>query len=126
MAIGLVGAALLLGAIISTIGFAAASRNARLAAAATEKAEEQAARATSEAERANAETSRARTAQEQAEVESYFANLAAADVALNANEPGGVQERLNACPERLRNWEWRYLDRGSMRAWSSSVRTRAR
>jgi eukaryotic-like serine/threonine-protein kinase len=103
IAVGLLLATLLAGITASTIGFANASRNARIAATATEKANDDAARATAEAQNA-------RAAQDQAEYEAHVANLVAADASLLAHEPLRLRTRLDACPERLRNWEWRYLN----------------
>jgi len=42
--------------------------------------------------------------------EAYLGNLSAADAALSYNEPARVRARLDACPEPLRNWEWRWLN----------------
>lgn len=46
----------------------------------------------------------------EAEFEAYVANIAAAESALRVNEIATVRQRLDACPEHLRGWEWRYLD----------------
>jgi len=62
------------------------------------------------ADSATTEAANARMAKEHAEFEAYVANLIAADASLIADEPMRVRARLDACPERLRNWEWRYLD----------------
>ncbi len=39
----------------------------------------------------------------------YLANLQAADAELNARDVRRARERLEACPQEHRNWEWRYL-----------------
>jgi WD40 repeat protein/serine/threonine protein kinase len=49
-------------------------------------------------------------ARKAAEFEAYAANLAAADASMTANEPASADSRLAACPERLRGWEWRWLN----------------
>jgi WD40 repeat protein/serine/threonine protein kinase len=45
-----------------------------------------------------------------AEESAYFATVLGAQAALNANETTNVRRLLDSAPERLRNWEWRYLD----------------
>lgn len=47
---------------------------------------------------------------ERAELLAYEANISAADAALRADDTAQVRRRLDSTPERLRNWEWRYLD----------------
>ncbi|MBX3404973.1 MAG: hypothetical protein KF699_16295, partial [Phycisphaeraceae bacterium] len=48
-----------------------------------------------------------------AEYESYVANLAAADAAFHSNQPSAMRTMLDACPEKLRGWEWGYLNAAS-------------
>ncbi len=43
----------------------------------------------------------------------YVAALGGVAVALKASEPTIVRQLLDSVPERLRNWEWRYLDASS-------------
>lgn len=45
-----------------------------------------------------------------AEYESYVANLAAGDAAFHSNQPAAMRTMLDACPQRLRGWEWGYLN----------------
>lgn len=47
---------------------------------------------------------------EQAQWESYKASLTAADAAINANSTTMAKTRLEAAPQALRGWEWRYLN----------------
>ncbi|MBX3364628.1 MAG: protein kinase [Phycisphaeraceae bacterium] len=42
-----------------------------------------------------------------AEQKAYVANVFAA-----ASDPAGARDRLEACPEELRGWEWQYLNAG--------------
>ncbi|MHC4067723.1 MAG: protein kinase domain-containing protein, partial [Planctomycetota bacterium] len=44
-----------------------------------------------------------------AELQTYIANLTAADAALRLNDGAEMHRRLDAAPERYRNWEWRHL-----------------
>jgi WD40 repeat protein/serine/threonine protein kinase len=41
----------------------------------------------------------------------YFTHIALAERELASNNPGRAEELLDACPEALRDWEWRYLKR---------------
>jgi WD40 repeat protein/serine/threonine protein kinase len=41
----------------------------------------------------------------------YFTHIALAERELATNNPGRAEELLDACPEHLRDWEWRYLKR---------------
>jgi len=61
-------------------------------------------------ELAEAKTREAIEARDRADMEAYIANIAAADAALRENEIATVRRRLDACPEKLRNWEWRHLN----------------
>ncbi len=65
--------------------------------------------ASAKATEADAASKRANEARKAAEFEAYLANLIAADASLAANEPVRVRARLDACPEYLRGWEWRWL-----------------
>jgi eukaryotic-like serine/threonine-protein kinase len=44
------------------------------------------------------------------ERESYFANVTMAQANLDMRRFDRARERLSACPENLRGWEWRWLD----------------
>ena len=44
-----------------------------------------------------------------AEWQSYIANIAAAEAALQVHRTGTARMRLEMAPEHLRNWEWRHL-----------------
>lgn len=59
---------------------------------------------------AERKTEDAKKAEEKWEFEAYVANIQAADAALRVNEVATARRRLDACPEKLRNWEWRYLN----------------
>lgn len=70
-----------------------------------------------ERERADQEAAQARAAyhtaeqqRRQSEFSAYAANIASADSALRLNAGAEVRTRLNAAPERLRNWEWGHLN----------------
>lgn len=58
-----------------------------------------------EAQRADSEA----TARAAAEVDSYVANIGAAQAALAAGGYAEARERLDACPRSRRGWEWKYL-----------------
>jgi WD40 repeat protein len=45
------------------------------------------------------------------EEDQYFQQILAADEALAHNDPAQASRLLEACPARLRNWEWRHLAR---------------
>ncbi|MFN0134615.1 MAG: protein kinase domain-containing protein [Phycisphaerae bacterium] len=65
-----------------------------------------------QAERAKAETERIKAvkAGETIEANSYVANVQMAQAAMDNRQFDRVRQRLDACPERLRGWEWRWLD----------------
>ncbi len=94
---GAVLAVLVLGTISTSIGFTLEARQRRTA----EHAARMAADARDAEARARAEAESQRTAAEQ---NAYVANLLAA-----ASDPYSARQRLDACPEHLRGWEWRYL-----------------
>ncbi len=48
-------------------------------------------------------------AKDAAEVEAYIANLALAQAAMQSDRWPEARQRLEACPESKRGWEWRYL-----------------
>jgi WD40 repeat protein len=52
---------------------------------------------------------RAKQAQQRLEIETYAANLSAADLHLRAGQAGEAISLLTAAPAFLRGWEWRYL-----------------
>src|SRR5262249_24950824 len=41
----------------------------------------------------------------------YFKPIPAAEQALANHDPDQAERKLEECPERLRNWEWRHLKR---------------
>ena len=120
----LVAVTILLGLLLSTIGFVQASRQRDRAMVAEHKqslerqravaARDEAEQArTAEAEQrklAESERDLATKAKQEARRQAYVANIAAAGAALSANEVATVRRRLEAAPEEFRNWEWRYLD----------------
>jgi serine/threonine protein kinase len=55
---------------------------------------------------ANLELGKAR---DKADEQAYIANIIAADASLRSDEVPEAKRRLEACDERLRGWEWRYL-----------------
>jgi WD40 repeat protein/serine/threonine protein kinase len=89
---GLVVAALVVGLLLSMIGFLQARH---------------------ERERALAERDRATEAEQQARRQAYVANIGAASAALFANEVRTVRRHLDAAPRELRGWEWQYLNAGT-------------
>jgi serine/threonine protein kinase/WD40 repeat protein len=76
-----------------------------------EKAEAQKQKAEADQQRLTAETAKttAEREREAAELESYIGNLAAAQAALTAHDYPGARARLAVCPEKLRGWEWRFI-----------------
>jgi WD40 repeat protein/serine/threonine protein kinase len=46
----------------------------------------------------------------------YFQRIALADREWSANNFRGAEQQLDACPEDLRGWEWRYLKRRRLRS----------
>ncbi len=48
-----------------------------------------------------------------AELEAYIANLALAQAAMDNDNWPEARERLAACPESKRGWEWRFLDQSA-------------
>jgi WD40 repeat protein/HEAT repeat protein len=48
---------------------------------------------------------------EQANVAAYFAGMGQAINEWNGNYPSRVLQRLDACPKKLRGWEWHHLQR---------------
>jgi len=68
--------------------------------------------AEAEAERVKAEAERLKVikAGETIEYKSYVANVQMAAGAMDNNQPDRVRKRLDACPEQLRGWEWRWLN----------------
>ena len=59
-----------------------------------------------QAQRAQSDAEAQRTA---ADGQSYFANIAAADLLLRSNQIAEARKRLAAAPPALRGWEWQYL-----------------
>ena len=109
--------ALVAGTVATSVGFLGqralrieaqdAAVRERKAATRERDAADAARRAQKATEEALAESDRQRTA---AEFEAYVANVTAAADSLFAHEPARVRARLDACPEHLRGWEWRFVD----------------
>jgi serine/threonine protein kinase/WD40 repeat protein len=113
------GAALTAGAVAITllVGLSATLWMARIArveasnARAAETEQRRLALAESDARKtADAETAKASAQREAFERASYIRNIRAASRAIEMNEFAAARESLNECPERLRGWEWGYLD----------------
>lgn len=98
VAAGTVAAVLVLGTASTSVGFALEARQRQAAEQAAETAV--AARDAEAQARAEAESQR-----RAAEQNAYVANLLAA-----ASDPYSARQRLDACPEHLRGWEWNYLN----------------
>ncbi|MCC7290449.1 MAG: protein kinase [Phycisphaerales bacterium] len=112
VAVSTLAAVLVLGTITTSIGLVREAKQRRTAedAQIAEREQREAAQLAStqaEASRlAEAEARKAADAQrETAEQSAYVANLFAA-----ASDSYTARERLDACPEYLRGWEWRYLN----------------
>jgi len=119
----LVAAAIVVGLIVSTIGFVQASRQRdraliaeqeqsserQRAEAARNEAEQARTAETKQRKLAVSERDHAIEAKQEARQQAYIANIAAASAALSANEIGTVRRRLEASPPEFRNWEWEYL-----------------
>jgi WD40 repeat protein/serine/threonine protein kinase len=63
------------------------------------------------ASQADARTKVEADAKKKLESNLYFTDIALAERELASNNPGRAEELLDACPEPLRDWEWRYLKR---------------
>ncbi len=98
-----VAAALVVGLMLSTIGFVQASRQREQAVAARDTAQQ----ATVQAE---TDRDRAIKARQEARQMAYFASISAARIALSVNDIATVRRRLDAAPEEFREWEWGYFD----------------
>ncbi|MCA9280352.1 MAG: protein kinase [Phycisphaeraceae bacterium] len=104
----LVSAVLVLGTIGTSAGFISASHRAegeRVAKVEAEKKQKLAEQKTTEAELARSDAIAARN---EIEYNSYVANLEMADAWRALGRYARVFERLAACPERLRGWEWNW------------------
>ncbi|MFN0012569.1 MAG: protein kinase domain-containing protein [Phycisphaerales bacterium] len=68
--------------------------------------------AEAEAARAAADTARAAEVKAREEIEnnSYVANVQMAQAAMENRQFDRLRQRLDACPERLRGWEWKWLN----------------
>ncbi len=95
IAAGLLATTLVLGIVGTSLGLSAA-REQRDAAVGAQRA----------AVAASAETERQRAAAEQS---AYAANVASAAMALERVDTNELRARLEACPQRLRGFEWRLL-----------------
>ena len=62
---------------------------------------------------AQAERLKAVKAGEMIEYNAYVGNVEMAAAAMDFGQPDRVRQRLDACPERLRGWEWRWLNASS-------------
>jgi WD40 repeat protein/serine/threonine protein kinase len=63
------------------------------------------------ASQADARTKVEADAKKKLESNLYFTDIALAERELATNNTGRAEELLDACPEALRDWEWRYLKR---------------
>jgi WD40 repeat protein len=98
------------GSVVSLIFAIKAHRASVAEALQAAAAERSAAEAAVEALRARTAEALASRRAEEAEWAAYAANLGATDASLAAGRSfGEVQRRLDACPEHLRGWEWRWL-----------------
>lgn len=89
------------------------TRADREAAAARVAEQEQARMATAEAEarkQADHKTAEVQAALRTIEHNSYVANAQMAEASMEMRLFDRVRERLDACPEHLRDWEWHYLN----------------
>ncbi len=73
-------------------------------------AKEQSERADAKAAEADAQRQKAIDASKKIEYNSYVANIQMADAAMEMRLFDRVRQRLDACPEHLRGWEWRWLN----------------
>ncbi len=103
-------------AVVSTGLYLRAERQRQLAESAqqwveTARLDERRARQRAEAARRLAEKQRnaALTARREADWQSYLANISAGSAALATGDVTEAHRRLDAAPEHLRGWEWRYL-----------------
>jgi len=87
-----------------------ATRAEGLARAATEEQRRLAESEAAARRRADAKTAEAEAARERVERSAYLANVDMASSALESRQFDRVRARLNACPPRLRGWEWRWLN----------------
>ncbi|MBL8696439.1 MAG: protein kinase [Planctomycetes bacterium] len=104
-----------------------ATRNATEQARLAKIAEDRRAAAEKSAREADDQRKLAERLAEEREQEAYFANIAAADAALHSNEVSTARQRLDACPEKLRAWEWSYLraqSDSSLRAFHTGASSR--
>jgi WD40 repeat protein len=69
----------------------------------------QKARAEYETERANSAAAKAKGREKEAQWQSYVANLNAADLLIQSDEPAKARETLFLCPPQMRDWEWKHL-----------------
>ncbi|MFQ5505874.1 MAG: WD40 repeat domain-containing serine/threonine protein kinase, partial [Planctomycetota bacterium] len=93
----------LLGGIIGTTISAVIARANALEAERQKEIAEKNERRANESERIAREQARESLRQ------AYFASIAAARAAVQANEPANVRAHLSRAPEEFRNWEWGYL-----------------
>ncbi len=100
--------------IVGTLGTISQYREAVRArdAAVAEQLNASAKAAEAQAERAAAEVERAKAlaAADTIERNAYVAHVQMARAALEMQRYDWMRERLDACPPRLRGWEWRWLD----------------
>jgi WD40 repeat protein/tRNA A-37 threonylcarbamoyl transferase component Bud32 len=116
LAVAAVFAALVLGVIGTGYGLVTAERETKRAnaeATAAREAEAQQARLVAEATR---ERDAAEEARRTIESSSYIANVQMASEDFESRRFGRVRQRLDACPEHLRGWEWFALDARSDRS----------
>lgn len=105
-----VALALLMGIGGTSWGFVTAAKRAEGERQA--KLEAQQGRELAEAKTAEAQAALAAEAlaSEAVKLQSYVGNIQMAQAAFEAKLYRRVRQRLDACPERLRGWEWRWLD----------------
>ncbi len=106
------------GAVVALLWAFSQQKDAVLVAEQSAERERAAAeRAQADEQRANQATLAARAAKiradevaRAAEETAYVAAIVGAQSALNANEPANLRRLLDSAPERLRDWEWGYLN----------------
>jgi WD40 repeat protein/serine/threonine protein kinase len=89
---------------------AEADREREIAKAAAATAEIERNRATTEAKRAESEAAEANRARDAVERNAYVADVQMADAALDLRRFDLARQRIDTCPQRLRGWEWAWLE----------------
>jgi WD40 repeat protein/serine/threonine protein kinase len=104
-----VAIALVLGIGVATWGLLRANEKATEATQAATRERAALAKETEARKEAEAATEAERKARETIEYNSYVANVQMAGEALENRQWDRLRERLDACPEHLRGWEWGWL-----------------